>query len=172
MKKMLFCVFVNILLTMSVYSQQQITKFIGDEQVDFQVPSGYTELLRNYQMVIDAYVESENKNLELTAHIAAIETVTKSVNDSADQVQQDITQIEKNVDIYVKTQNRPTFFFGGLAGYGFALTPDIWTNIISVGPAIAFGNKKFHIQLGLPVSFATPANQFQMSILASILFHK
>ncbi len=157
---------------MPTYSQQQITKFIGDEQVDFQVPSGYTELLRNYQMVIDAYVEAENKNLELTAHISTIDSATESVNESVDQVQQDITQIEKNVDIYATVQNRPTFFFGGIGGYGFALTPNMWTNIISIGPAIAFGNKKFHLQFGLPVSFSTPVNQFQMSLLASILFHK
>jgi hypothetical protein len=152
------------------YSQNSIEKEIGNEIVTFNIPASYNELELYYRAIVDAYCAAENMNINLANSIELISSSTNSLKESSETLQKDFKDLEDNYKNLISIRNKTSFYLGFTGGYGLLLSPDGVNNAITLGPVAAFGNKKSHWQIGLPLTVTTPDFTFGIGISASVLF--
>jgi hypothetical protein len=169
-KKILMTLLILICPLLYAQDSNSVTKTIGDEEVTFQIPEDYNTLRQYYITLIDMYAEAENQNIELKAQIDRISQATTPVVDSTATVRADLDRVQHDFDEYVRAQNRFAFYYGGVLGYGLDFDNLMLNNRITFGPAIAFGNKKQHWQLALPLTIGFPQFTFGIGLNATFLF--
>jgi hypothetical protein len=152
------------------FAQTSVDKEIGDEVITFSVPADYDTLKKQYMFLIDMYAEAENKNIELAGHINSISDQTGVVAESITTLQQDYLELMVNYQAFLAAQKRPSFFFGMTGGYEAFISDNGLNNAITLGPAIAIGNKRSHWQLALPLTITLPELKFGIGLFATILF--
>lgn len=148
MSLILVTVFAGVFAKSSGAAASSITRVIGEETVEFSVPSDYDSLLSNYTALVDAYADAENQVLAKDVTITKYVTLVKDLQVANDELKSSITNYSEDSAKLERYYNGARWYLGGTAGVNLATDYDSYF----VGPILARAGTKWSIAAYAPVA--------------------
>ena len=148
MSLILVTVFAGVFAKSSGAAASSITRVIGEETVEFSVPSDYNSLLANYTALVDAYVAAENQVLAKDVTITKYVTLVKDLQVVNDELKSSITDYSNDSAKLERYYNSARWYLGGTAGANLATDYDSYF----AGPMLVRAGTKWSFAAYVPVA--------------------
>lgn len=145
-------VLLTFILVQNASPEEYITKQIGDDEYEFVIFDNYDDLKEAYITLIDTYVEAENKCIEDEKIINNFINLSTTLDSQYNSLEKSISDLNKDLDKYMKTTDKGKFYIGPLVGYHFLFDDNEKTSFVTIGGAISWVKPTYMISLEVPLS--------------------